>query len=312
MGETELKPVVYIIGPTASGKTGLSVFLAKHFGGEIICADSMQIYENMPIASAAPTKQEMRDVPHHMFEFLPPDQPFSVSDYVDIARAGISALHSKGVLPFVVGGTGLYINSLAENICFSAEKGNKDQRESLEKTLSLNGAEYMHNYLKKIDPESAKKISVNDHKRILRAIEVYKLTGLTKTKHNEISKKGGPIYNNIFIGLRYSDRALLYDRINRRVDSMLENGLIEEAEKAFESKNTTTASQAIGHKEFFPAFSGEKSFEDCAEHLKMQTRRYAKRQMTWFLKIPDVFWIDMDLSTSPAEEASEYIKSRLI
>jgi len=306
----ELKPVIYIIGPTASGKTGLSISLAKEFGGEIVSADSMQIYSGMHIASAAPDDDEKCGVAHHLFEFLSPQTNFSVSQYVEKADSVISDIHSRGALPFVVGGTGLYVSSLSEHIDFGDDDDNSSLREELYNDAENNGLDAMYQYLCKIDPEYALKISKNDKKRILRAIEVFKLSGKTMSERIAISKQNGPIYDNLFICLGYKNRELLYDRINKRVDVMLQNGLLEEAKNSFE-KSLGTASQAIGHKELFEFFSGNKTLDEAVEHLKMQTRRYAKRQITWFKKMPNLNVIYMDEDNDALITASNIIKDFL-
>lgn len=304
------KQVIYIVGPTASGKTAISIELAKRFNGEIISGDSMQIYKEMHIASAAPDESEKQGIKHHLFEFLNPTETFSVSEYVKHAKEVIDEIHSKDKLPIVVGGTGLYISSLAENLDFGSEEVDLHLRAELEKYVQENGLLSLYEYLKSIDPETAEKISENDKKRIIRAVEIYKTHGKTKTQMDKDSKKTGAIYDNLFIGLNYADRETLYSRINKRVDIMLENGLVAEAENAY--KNISgTAAQAIGHKEFFEYFSGNMTLEDSVERLKMQTRRYAKRQLTWFRKNDLINWIFMDEDENPLEKASEIVKKFL-
>lgn len=304
------KPVVYIVGPTASGKTGLSVWLAERFRGEILSGDSMQIYASMHIASAAPDRAEMRGVPHHLFEVIPPDVSYSVSRYLEQAGQVIDDMHRRGRLPFVVGGTGLYISSLAEHIDFGEDGDDGSCRRQLEMKAAEVGMEEMYRYLCEIDPESGEKISPNDGKRILRAIEVYQISGKTMSQRVRESRKSGPVYHNLMIGLSYRNRELLYDRINRRVDQMLDNGLLDEAKAAFE-RGGATAAQAIGHKEFFPYFRGEQTLDQAVERLKMQTRRYAKRQMTWFRRMEQVHWIMMDEDPAPVETAAQLIRTHL-
>lgn len=304
------KPVIYIMGPTASGKTGLSIELAKRFNGEIVSGDSMQIYKGMHIASAAPDKTEICGVPHHMFEFLSYDNKFSVSQYVQLADEIIADIHSRGNQPFVVGGTGLYLSALSEHIDFGSDNDDCSLRKELYERAEQVGLTEMYNYLCKIDSEAAEKISPNDKKRILRAIEVYEISGVTKSQRDAVSKSNGPIYNNLLICLGYKNRELLYDRINKRVDIMLENGLLEEAKVTY-GKIGGTAAQAIGHKELFSYFSGEKSLDEAVEHLKMQTRRYAKRQITWFKKMQNVSWIYMDEEYDPISSAADLISNFL-
>ncbi len=305
-----MKPVVYIVGPTASGKTGLSVELAKQFSGEIIAGDSMQVYRGMHIASAAPNELEKQSVPHHLFEFLSPAQSFSVSQYTALAGKAIHSVHQRNRLPFVVGGTGLYISALADNIEFGDEGDKTEIRLALEQRATKEGWDSLYRYLQEIDPISAEKISPNDKKRILRAVEIFEMSGMPKSTRDADSKRRGPCYQNGMIGLAFRNRELLYNRINRRVDAMLENGLVAEAEAALNTQKSTAA-QAIGHKELFPYFRGEKSLDECIEHLKMQTRRYAKRQMTWFTKMPQIQWIYMDEEANPLTAACQRIKDFL-
>ena len=284
---------VFITGPTASGKTALSVRLAKEFGGEIASADSMQIYRGIHIASAAPDKEEKCGVPHHMLEFLEPESEFSVADYTKAARKIIKDINSRGRLPIVVGGTGLYINALADNTVFITEKADVTLRDRLEKRFESIGGAAMLKELEAVDPASAAKLHPNDRKRIVRALEVYSLTGETKTRQNELSKTGEKIINPLFIGITYKDRQRLYDRINLRVDKMLENGLLNEAEAAL-NRSGGGAFQAIGHKELAGYINGECTLDEAAKRLKMQTRRYAKRQLTWFNKNERIHWLYPD------------------
>lgn len=284
---------VFITGPTASGKTALSVRLAKEFGGEIVSADSMQIYRGIHIASAAPDEEEKCGVPHHMLEFLEPESEFSVADYTKAARKIIKDINSRGRLPIVVGGTGLYINALADNTVFITEKADVTLRDRLEKRFDSIGGMAMLKELEAIDPVSAAKLHPNDRKRIVRALEVYSLTGETKTRQNELSKTGEKIINPLFIGITYKDRQRLYDRINLRVDKMLENGLLNEAEAAL-NRSGGGAFQAIGHKELAGYINGECTLDEAAKRLKMQTRRYAKRQLTWFNKNERIHWLYPD------------------
>ena len=304
------KPVIYIVGPTASGKTSFSIEIAKLFNGEIVSGDSMQIYKDMHIASAAPDEEEKQGIKHHLFEFLESDQNFSVAEYVNKANCVINDIHSRNKIPIVVGGTGMYISALAENLIFNSEGSNQEIRNELENFVANNGLSELYEYLKSIDPIAAQKISENDKKRIIRAIEVYKISGKTKTETDFLAKQSGAVYDNLFLGLNYFDREILYSRINKRVDIMLENGLLLEAENAYK-KIDGTAAQAIGHKEFFEYFKGIMSLEDAVEHLKMQTRRYAKRQLTWFRKNTDIHWIYMDKEENAIDCGVKIIKDFL-
>ena len=272
---------VFVAGATASGKTELAIKLAKRFNGEIVSADSMQIYKGIHIASAAPDTEEMQGIPHYMLEFLKPDDSFSVAEYVEKARAYVKDIARRGKLPIVAGGTGLYINSLADNISYIEEKNDGKLRLKLEERFEEIGAEQMLKELKEIDPETAARLHSNDKKRIIRAFEVYRLTGKTVTEQNKLSKQGDALIDPCIIEITYRDREKLYDRINRRVDKMLQSGLAEEARAALQN-TAGGAYQAIGHKELSGYISGDMSLKEAAEKLKMQTRRYAKRQLTWF------------------------------
>ena len=284
---------VFIVGPTASGKTALSVELAKTIQGEIVSADSMQIYRGMPIASAVPDLKERQGIPHFLLEFLEPDEEYSVAQYVKAARQCIRQIAARGHCPVVVGGTGLYINALADNLVFSDEKTDKNLRKSLEDQFEADGAEAMLSRLSEIDPETAARLHPGDKRRIIRAFEVYALTGKTFAEQNERSRQGTKEIDPLLIGITFRDRERLYERINLRVDRMLENGLLEEAKAAY-SRMSGGAVQAIGHKELFGFFDGTCSLKEAAEHLKQQTRRYAKRQLTWFGKDERIHWLYVD------------------
>ena len=298
---------VFIAGPTASGKTALGAALAKKFGGEVVSADSMQIYKGIHIASAAPDSSEMLGVPHHMLEFLEPGQSFSVAEYVNAARGVIKDISARGKLPFVVGGTGLYISSLADNTVYADEPTDLDLRKELNTLFDKEGAEKMLERLSVFDPESAARLHPNNRRRIIRAFEVYKLTGHSITEQNILSKAGEKYIEPLLIGITCRDREKLYERINRRVDIMLENGLEGEARAAL-SRSSGGAVQAIGHKELAGYINGECGLNEAAESLKRQTRRYAKRQLTWLRRDRRINWIYADESADPAGEAEKLIK----
>ncbi|MCH5300232.1 MAG: tRNA (adenosine(37)-N6)-dimethylallyltransferase MiaA [Ruminococcus sp.] len=286
--------VVSIVGPTASGKTRLSVEIAKKLNGEIVSADSMQIYKGMTIATAAPTEDEKQGIKHHLMEFLSSDKNFSVADYVELAHKAIYNIHKADKLPIVVGGTGLYVDSLLNNIKFTDNSSDIKVREKYTEMLNEYGVSYLLDKLKEIDNISYNRLSKEiNAKRIIRALEFYEVTGKTITEQNINSKQDSP-YNVIKIGLTCRDRELLYNRINKRIDIMLESGLLEEAEKVLNSDLSETAKKAIGYKELIPYFSGEQSLEECIETLKMNTRRYAKRQLTWFRRDEDINWLYID------------------
>ena len=287
-------PVIAVVGPTASGKTSLSINIAKNFRGQVVSADSMQIYEKMDIATAKPTAEEMQGIPHHLIGFQPIDKKFSVAEYVSLANKCIEKIHNEGDLPVVAGGTGLYIDSLLQNIQFSKEEENTHIRKELTDLFDEKGAEYMLETLREIDPLTAERLHLKDKSRIIRALEIYKVTGKTMTEQKALSKTEPSPYNSLIIGINYRDRNVLYDRINRRVDIMLENGLLEEAKDFYNIPQDKTACQAIGYKELAPYFKGEKDLTECVEKLKQETRHYAKRQLTWFRKNESINWIYPD------------------
>ena len=302
---------VFIVGPTASGKTALSVSLAKRVNGEIVSADSMQIYKGLHIASAAPDKEETRGIPHHLFEFLDPGEAYSVAQYAAAARQCIRQIAARGNLPVVVGGTGLYINALADNLSFLEEKTDFALRKSLEERFEARGAQEMLSELAKIDPETAGRLHPGDRRRIIRAFEVYSLTGKTIAEQNLLSRQGEREIDPLLIGVTFRDRKLLYERIDLRVDQMMESGLIEEARAAYARKNGG-AVQAIGHKELFGYFEGACSLAEATEHLKQQTRRYAKRQLTWFRRDERIRWLyadeEADLPGSALKAVTDFRK----
>lgn len=302
------KKVIFVVGPTASGKTGLSIELAKRFGGEIISADSMQLYKGIHIASAAPDEDEKQGIPHHLLEFLDLKNQFSVAEYVLKARKLIDEIHARGKLPIVVGGTGLYISALLDNTEFADEKTDFALREKLEEEFDRVGAEAMLEKLADFDPESAARLHPSDKRRIIRCFEVYETTGKTLTEQNELSHLNDRDFDALVLGLSFTDRQKLYDRINLRVDIMLENGLLEEARQTFERADGTGAFQAIGHKELYGFFKGESTLEEATELLKQQTRRYAKRQLTWFRRDTRINWILADECESVTHEAFRLVK----
>ena len=294
---------IFVVGPTASGKTSLGIELAKEFGGEVVSADSMQIYKDIHIASAAPDTEEMQGIPHHLLEFADTQYQYSVADYVIKARECIKDIAKRGKVPIVVGGTGLYISSLADNTNYTDEKTDLNLRAELEKEFNEKGAEKMLERLSEFDPDSAAVLHENDRRRIIRAFEVYMQTGKTKTQQNIDSHKGEKLIEPFIIGITFDDREKLYERINKRVDIMLQNGLEEEAKRTYEKKLGSGGFQAIGHKELYSFFDGESTLEEAAEVLKMQTRRYAKRQLTWFRKDTRINWIYADKTKNSIKEA---------
>ncbi len=302
--------VIVICGPTASGKTALSVELAKEFDAEIISADSMQIYKGMDIATAKPSLEERQGIPHYLMDFLDPSESFSVADYVRLAHEKIKEIASRGKIPMIVGGTGLYISSLINNIRFEESECDYAYREELRLLAEEKGNGYLLNMLREIDPVTAATLHENNQSRVIRALEVYKTTGKTMSQTQEESRTEPSPYEPCMIALDY-DREQLYDRINKRVDIMLNIGLLKEAKEFFSKDNYPTAAQAIGYKELLPYFKGEKELSECVEHLKQETRKYAKRQLTWFRKESRIHWIKADDTVSSREifeNAKKYIK----
>lgn len=289
-----LIPVIAIVGPTASGKTKLSIDIAKKYNAEIVSCDSMQIYKGMDIATAKPTVEEQNQVKHHLISEINRDVNFSVADYREIAKQKIDDIVSRGKNVVLVGGTGFYSQALLENVQFLEVKGDSKLRAKLEQRAKVEGNESLLNELMKIDEETAKMLHPNNLKRIIRALEVYYLSGKTMTQQVENSRVEPTPYKSCVIGLDYSDRQKLYDRINMRVDIMLEDGLIEETKQYMNEKHDNTANQAIGCKEMAKYLAGQASLEQATEKLKMETRRYAKRQLTWFRRKEYVNWIHID------------------
>ncbi len=289
------KKILAVVGATASGKTDMAISLAKEFDGEIVSADSMQIYKGMDIATAKPSIEEMQGIPHHLIDFLERDVSFSVADYVKLANEKISDIISRGKLPIIAGGTGLYIDSLLNNVKFSETKKDEEYCKSLEKFAEINGNDELYKILAETDPESAVSIHPNNLVRVIRALEVYHTTGRKLSELKAESRLEESPYDSFIIGLDYSKRDILYDRINRRVDIMLERGLADEAGNLYlESGKMKTASNAIGYKELIPYFENVQSFDECVDKIKQETRHYAKRQLTWFRKNQKINWFLLD------------------
>ncbi len=303
-------PVVAVVGPTASGKSDLAVEICLRFNGEAVSADSMQIYKGLDISTAKPTEEEKKGVPHHMMDFLDNTESFSVAEYQKMAGEYIRDIHSRGKLPVIVGGTGLYIDTLLNNIQLKEDSFDEALREKLLERVEKEGIENLLDELRGIDPEYAEKMHPNNVKRIVRALEVWYSSGVTMTQQIEDSHAESP-YDVCFIGLNAEDRDFLYDRINRRVGIMLENGLEAEAKDYLSQENTATSSQAIGCKELKPYFDGEITIAEAADNLRQATRRYAKRQLTWFRRNKEINWILIDKFNSKEEmqnSAFEIIK----
>lgn len=285
--------VIVVVGPTASGKTELAIKVAQKFNCEIISADSMQIYKEFNILTAKPSVNQLNGIKHHMIDFISIKENFSVADYVKMAKRCVSDIMKKGKIPLIVGGTGLYINSFLNDIDF---KGNKEDFSETRKKLyeKYNNGKDLYNELTRIDPKSIESIQRNDIKRIIRALEFYYSFGYPISVQVEKSKFKEPPYNSVIIGLNFKNRQILYNKINRRVDDMVKNGLELEVKAAMDFGIGKTAESSIGYKEMIPFIKGECGIEDAVENIKKESRRYAKRQITWFKKDKSIKWVYID------------------
>lgn len=288
-----MKPTVYVIGgPTASGKSNLAVELAKRINGEIISADSMQIYKDMNIGTAKITPEEMQGINHYLIDFVSPDERYSVSSFKKDAEKAIEAILAKGKVPIIVGGTGLYIDSLILGIEFQDEKIDTEYRESLNKIAEEQGLQKLYNMAQEIDPVAMKKISENDKKRIIRVLEIYHKTGKTKTEQELESRKSEIKYNYKVFAITM-DRQVLYEKIEKRVDKMIEQGLIDEVQGILNKyQKFPTAMQGLGYKEVVEYLENKTTKEEMVEKIKKETRHYAKRQLTWFRKNKNIIWLN--------------------
>ena len=289
-----IKPKIYgVVGPTASGKTAYAIELAKKCGGEVISCDSMQIYRHMDIGTAKPTKYEMDGIPHHMIDIAEPWENYSVARFVTEARSCIDDVLARGRVPILCGGTGLYFDSVIKNIDFAENESAPEYRSELQKAAEEHGNEYVHNMLKKVDPKSAEAVHPNNLKRVIRALEIYKTTGKTKTELDRESVRES-LYNAEIYGLN-RPREELYERINKRVDIMLENGLLDEVKNLLEMgiSRDATSMQAIGYKELVEYFEGRCTLDAAIDKIKQESRRYAKRQLTWFKRNNEIIWLNM-------------------
>lgn len=288
----EKHKVIVICGPTASGKTALSIELAKKINGEIVSADSMQIYKDMDIGTAKPTKQEMGEIKHYLLDFVSPEDRYSVAQYKQDAKKAIKEIINKGKTPIIVGGTGLYVDSLIYEIEYNDIKLDEEYRKKLEKIAEEQGLEELYKKAVEIDPEAMKKISQNDKKRIMRVLEIYRSTGKTKTEQEKESRKNPVEYDYRVFAINWN-REILYQRINKRVDIMVEQGLIEEVKEILNKYDKfPTAMQGLGYKEVVDYLNGIYTKEEMIEKIKLETRRYAKRQLTWFRKNKQTIWLD--------------------
>jgi len=301
-----------VVGPTASGKTALSVSLAERLNGEVVSCDSMQVYRGMDIGTAKPTVSERRGVPHHMIDVTDPHTPYSAAEYVSAASACIADIHARGKLPILCGGTGMYLDSLLRG-GFEETATDPALRQSLLDFAAQNGVHALHERLRAVDPESADAIHENNVKRVVRALEIYESTGMTKTETDRLSRRNDSPYRAAVIGLDYLDREVLYERIAWRVEQMLADGLIGEAQALDDMgvfASNSTAAQAIGYKELLPYLRGACSLEHAKELLVTSTRRYAKRQLTWFRAKEYVRWIGM-AAQNGMRSASEVLEEAL-
>ena len=303
--------LICVAGPTASGKTAFAIELAKRLNGEIISADSMQIYKGMDIGTAKPDKDEMQGIKHYLIDEVSPFESFDVSCFTELAKKYINEITEKGKIPIVAGGTGLFINSLIDNVEFYSDNTDESLREELSKIASEKGNEYLHSILKECDPESAQNIHPNNVKRVIRAIEACKTTGVPFSEQKRLSKKNNSPYNLVYFGLNM-EREILYDRINRRVDIMLEKGLLNEVKKLKEEglNLSYNSMQGIGYKEILKYLNGETTLEEAVCEIKLFSRRYAKRQLTWFGRDERICWLDSSKGIN-MEEVVKNIKEKL-
>lgn len=308
-------PLVVIIGPTAVGKTSLSVKVAKRINGEIISADSMQIYKGMDIGTAKIKEEEMENIPHYLINIVSPDEEFTVSDFQTKAKHYINAIYNKGKVPMLVGGTGLYINSIVYDLRFTGAEADKEYRNKLIREAEIYGNEYLYNKLKEIDLESAERIHPNNLNRIIRALEVFKQTGKPMSYFYKNFREENKDYNLIYIGLN-TERSLLYKNINKRVDIMIKEGLIDEVKHLLQNgyNKNLTSMQGLGYKEIIEYLEGDISLDEAIDKLKRDTRRFAKRQLTWFRRDNRIHWLNLDKFSSNEEIFTyviNYINSKI-
>lgn len=311
MADLSKPRVVAVGGPTASGKTALSVALARAFDGEIINADSMQIYKNLDVGTAKPSAEERQGIPHYLLDFLPPETPYSVADFTAAADPLIRDITARGRLPLVVGGTGLYITSLLSGMAFAPEKTDPAIRARLQARADTEGGAALYAELQRIDPGYAAQVHPNNLPRVIRALELFEATGRRMSDQRREARPAEAPYHALCLCLTCRDRAVLYSRIDRRVDEMVENGVLDEARQVYDHRDAyRTAAQAIGYKEFFPYFEGTADLTECTERLKQATRNYAKRQLTWFRHMDGVVWLDAsapDVTTRAVQLTQEFL-----
>ena len=305
--------LICICGPTASGKTALSVALAQQLHTEIISADSMQIYRGMDIGTAKPTEAERCGVPHHLLDICDPGEPFSVARYVELADAAAQDILRRGMIPVVAGGTGLYMDALIECSTFTGDETDLSIREKYQRMAAEQGNIAVHECLRRVDPEGAARLHPNNLKRVIRALEVYEQTGMTLDAFNRLHKRPAPKYQAIKIGVCPAERQVLYERIDKRVDQMLADGLLDETRRLLERGVLAgTAAQAIGYKELLGFLQGEQPLEECVALLKQRSRNYAKRQLTWLKRDDNIHWIYYNRGEElplVLQEATKYLQN---
>ena len=304
------KPLVVLTGPTAVGKTKLSISLAKALNGEIISADSMQVYKYMDIGSAKITEKEMDGVPHHLINVLSPFEEFHIVRFQELAKKAMEDIYNRGKTPVFVGGTGFYIQAITKDIDFTEGEEDKQYREELSRLAAEKGNEFLHEMLREVDKKSAEEIHANNVKRVIRALEFYKENGFPISQHNEEQKQNETPYNLAYFVLN-APRDLLYERIDRRVDEMMENGLVKEVQKLKDMgcRREMTSMQGLGYKEILSFLDGEIPLDEAVRILKRDTRHFAKRQLTWFRRESDVIWVDKDKFAFEDEKILEYMLS---
>lgn len=306
------KPLVILTGPTAVGKTALSIRLAKEIGGEIISADSMQVYKGMDIGSAKIRSEEMQGIPHYLIDELEPDEEFHVVRFQQMAKAYLQQIWQRDHIPIIVGGTGFYIQALLYDIDFTENKNDDTYRQEMEQLAAEKGAEYLHQMLAEVDPKSAQDIHANNVKRVIRALEFYHETGQKISEHNEKERQKISPYNFAYFVLN-DDRSRLYQRIDQRIDIMLEEGLVEEV-KRLKVKGYTrdmVSMQGLGYKEILDYLAGEISLDEAVYRIKRDTRHFAKRQITWFKRERDVIWLAKEEFHYQDDQLLQYIKEQL-
>lgn len=288
--------VICVVGPTATGKTKMGAALAQRFNGEVVSVDSMQLYRGMSIGTAAPTAEEMAGVPHHMIAVADPAESWSVARYTAEADRCVQDILRRGRRPVLVGGTGLYLDALLRGTDFAGGSSGGELREELRRRLAAEGAAALLEELRRIDPETAARLHPHDEKRILRALEVWRETGETITDHDRRTQAQPPRYDAVYIGLTFADRAALYRRIDRRVDHMVAQGLLQEVRTLLSASipPDATALQAIGYKQFLAVERGERTVEEAVAEVKLRSRQYAKRQLTWLRRNPAIHWIEWE------------------